>query len=47
MREKLAFYLGALGEPQFRRLFFGRTFSVIGSSLVPVALALAITGWLL
>ncbi len=42
MRDRLAFYLGALTEPEFRRLFFGRTFSVLGSSLVPVALAFAI-----
>lgn len=42
MREKLAFYVSALGEPEFRRLFFGRTFSVLGSSVVPVALAFAI-----
>jgi MFS family permease len=34
--------LGALDEPQFRLLFFGRSFSVVGSSLVPVALAFAV-----
>jgi MFS family permease len=42
VRERLALYLGALGEPEYRRLFLGRTFSVLGSSLVPVALAFAI-----
>jgi MFS family permease len=33
--------LGPLHEAGFRRLFFGRGFSMLGSSLVPVALAFA------
>jgi MFS family permease len=35
-------YLSALDEPQFRLLFLGRTSSVVGSSLVSVALAFAV-----
>jgi MFS family permease len=34
--------LGALHEVQFRRLFFGRAFSMLGSSLIPVAIAFAV-----
>jgi MFS family permease len=34
--------LGALQEPQFRRLFFGRSISLLGSAFAPVALAFAV-----
>jgi MFS family permease len=33
---------GPLAEPQFRRLFFGRACSMIGTNIVPVALAFAV-----
>lgn len=41
-RPQLEQYVGALREREFRLLFFGRTLSVAGSSLVPVALAFAV-----
>lgn len=34
--------LAALGEPQFRKLFFGRSISLLGSAFAPVALAFAV-----
>jgi MFS family permease len=34
--------LGALNEPEFRRLYFARAFSQLGDGLVPVALAFAV-----
>jgi MFS family permease len=34
--------LAALHEPRFRRLFFGRVLSMLGTSIVPVALAFAV-----
>jgi MFS family permease len=42
VRQRARSSFGPLEEPQFRLLFFGRTFSVAGSSLVPVALAFAV-----
>jgi MFS family permease len=42
VRARLRSSLAPLQEPQFRLLFFGRSFSVAGSSLVPVALAFAV-----
>jgi MFS family permease len=34
--------LGALNEPEFRRLYFARAFSQLGDGLLPVALAFAV-----
>jgi MFS family permease len=34
--------LGALSEPEFRRLYFARAFSQLGDGLLPVALAFAV-----
>ena len=42
LRARIGASVAALAERQFRLLFFGRSFSVAGSSLVPVALAFAV-----
>ncbi|HKF82167.1 MAG TPA: hypothetical protein VKB23_04310 [Solirubrobacterales bacterium] len=34
--------LGILGEPNYRRLFLGRTTSLIGDGMAPVAIAFAV-----
>ena len=33
---------GLLGEPNYRRLFFGRTISLVGDGIAPVAIAFAV-----
>src|ERR1700712_77971 len=38
----LAGRVGVLREPNYRRLFFGRTVSLVGDGMAPVAIAFAI-----
>ena len=39
---KLVERMGVLKEPNYRRLFFGRTISLVGDGIAPVAIAFAV-----